>query len=53
MIVQGVQYNNQFSHLQTTKEQIDHQLIDELLICQWKLVTIDQLMMGNWKKTVR
>ena len=48
VILQGVQYNSyqsQIADLQTCKQQIDHQLIDELLICQWKLMKIDKLMM--------
>ena len=42
--------NPQLAELQTSKQQIDHQLIDELLICQWKLMKIDELMMEYWKK---
>ena len=45
---QGVQFtscNHQIADLQTSKQQIDHQLIDQLLIYQWKLVKIDQLVM--------
>ena len=45
---QGVQYNSyqsQIADLQTCKQQIDHQLMDQLLICQWKLAKIDKLVM--------
>ena len=30
--------NPQLAELQTSKQQIDHQLIDQLLICRWKLM---------------
>ena len=46
MILQGVQHtainkttNPQMADLQTSKQQIDHQLMDQLLICQWKLMS--------------
>ena len=48
VILQGVQYNSyqsQIADLQTCKQQIDHQLMDQLLICQWKLAKIDKLVM--------
>ena len=48
VMLQGVQYNSYRSQMadpQTSRQQIDHQLIDQLLIYQWKLVKIDKLMM--------
>ena len=45
---QGIQqnsYQSQIADLQTCKQQIDHRLMDQLLICQWKLAKIDKLVM--------
>ena len=53
LAVRGVQStisNHQIADLQTGKQQIDHQLIDELLICQWKLMKFDKLTMDNFEK---
>ena len=44
-LVQYTSYRSQTADLQTSKQQIDHQLIDQLLIYQWKFAKIDKLVM--------
>ena len=43
--VQSTSSNHQIADLQTSKQQIDQLLIDQLLIYQWDLVEIDKQRM--------
>ena len=45
--------NHQFDDVQTSKQQINQQLLDQLLIDHGKLMKIDQLLIEYWKQDKR